>query len=406
MAEEGIGRSLFPHHPQRRPVSTFKIFRWSFVVTALSLVAAALYGGVEAFILTAILGVMEVSLSFDNAVVNARILERMSEFWQKIFLTVGIVIAVFGMRIIFPLVVVSVATGMNPLEAFGLAMEKGDPETPGTYGYVIGESMPVIAGFGGMFLLMLFLDFVTEERDITWLAWVEKPLARIGQLNNAPVLVALVALVLVSQTLADDPAIVLLSGVAGMVTYLLVNGLGSMFESVEARREERYAEIDADALPGIHGSAEAIDRAMGARSGPTRVAKAAGKAGFFLFMYLEVLDASFSFDGVIGAFAITADPIIIALGLGLVGAMFVRSLTVFLVRKGTLNEFVYLDHGAHWAIGALAVILLLEVGLHINEIITGLIGVVLIGLSFLSSVRFNRRQTHETEVTDLESANA
>ena len=98
------------------------------------------------------------------------------------------------------------------------------------------------------------------------------------------------------------------------------------------------------------------------KAGPSQLAKATGKAGFFLFLYLEVLDASFSFDGVIGAFAITTDPILIALGLGLIGAMFVRSLTVFLVRKGTLADYVYLEHGAHWAIGALAVILLVGIG--------------------------------------------
>ena len=125
--------------------------------------------------------------------------------------------------------------------------------------------------------------------------------------------------------------------------------------------------------------------------GPSELAKATGKAGFFLFLYLEVLDASFSFDGVIGAFAITTDPILIALGLGLIGAMFVRSLTVFLVRKGTLADYVYLEHGAHWAIGALAVILLVGIGYHVNEIVTGLIGVAFIGAAFLSSILRNRR---------------
>ena len=83
----------------------------------------------------------------------------------------------------------------------------------------------------------------------------------------------------------------------------------------------------------------------------------AGKAAFFMFLYLEVLDASFSFDGVIGAFAITNDIVLMALGLG-IGAMYVRSLTVYLVRQGTLDDYVYLEHGAHYAIGALAVILL------------------------------------------------
>jgi uncharacterized protein len=115
-----------------------------------------------------------------------------------------------------------------------------------------------------------------------------------------------------------------------------------------------------------------------------------------------VLDAAFSFDGVIGAFAITTDPILIALGLGLIGAMFVRSLTVFLVRKGTLADYVYLEHGAHWAIGALSVILLVGIGYHVNEVVTGLIGVAFIGAAFLSSIMRNRKlaaqgiDTHKT----------
>ena len=96
-------------------------------------------------------------------------------------------------------------------------------------------------------------------------------------------------------------------------------------------------------------------------AGDNPVAAAVGKAGFTLFLYLEVLDAAFSFDGVTGAFAITSDPIIIALGLGLVGAMFVRSITVYLVRQDTLDRFIYLEHGAHWAIGALAVIMLMSI---------------------------------------------
>jgi uncharacterized protein len=125
----------------------------------------------------------------------------------------------------------------------------------------------------------------------------------------------------------------------------------------------------------------------------------AGKAAFFLFLYLEVIDASFSFDGVIGAFAITNDIFEMALGLG-IGAMYIRSLTVFLVRKGTLDDYVYLEHGAHYAIGALAVILLVTIKYEINEVITGLVGVVLIGASYWSSVVRNRR---EAQSGDAES---
>ena len=94
-----------------------KTFGWSFAVTIIALVIAFLYGGPQALILCLILGILEVSLSFDNAVVNARILERMNPFWQKMFLTVGILIAVFGMRILFPLLIVGVTAGLNPVEA-------------------------------------------------------------------------------------------------------------------------------------------------------------------------------------------------------------------------------------------------------------------------------------------------
>lgn len=357
----------------------WKTFRWSFIITAVAMFLAYLYAGWAGLLLAFILGVMETSLSFDNAVVNARILERMSAKWQQLFLTVGILIAVFGMRLIFPLVLVGVTANLGPIEAFSLAMEKGDPTVPGTYGYLLHEAHPQIAAFGGMFLLMLFLDFIFQEREITWLTWIEKPLAKVGRLAYAPVVVGLVTLVLVSELIASHKGnqhIVLLSGALGMATYLAVNSLGNVLEN---KAEKMEADIDAHA-------------------GPSGIAQATGKAAFGLFLYLEVLDASFSFDGVIGAFAITSDPVIIALGLGLVGAMFVRSITIYLVRKGTLNEFVHLDHGAHWAIGALAGILLLTINFEVNELITGGIGVFLILMAFMTSVLYNRKHRNDAEV--------
>src|SRR5690606_11291968 len=106
----------------------------------------------------------------------------MSPFWQKLFLTLGIVIAVFGMRLIFPIAIVSIAAGINPWDAFQLALQKGDPHEPGTYGYIFASVHPVVAAFGGMFLLLLFLTFVLEERKIMWLTWLEKPLAKLGKI--------------------------------------------------------------------------------------------------------------------------------------------------------------------------------------------------------------------------------
>jgi hypothetical protein len=155
------------------------------------------------------------------------------------------------------------------------------------------------------------------------------------------------------------------------MTYLLVNGLGEFFDEASDAEDEDEDELEAELSK-------------------KRVMHVVGKAAFFLFLYLEVLDASFSFDGVVGAFAITSDPIIIAIGLG-VGAMFIRSLTVFLVRKGTLSEYEYLEHGALWAIGALAVILLITIEYEVPEVVTGLIGVAFIGAAFISSLVRNRR---------------
>ncbi len=351
-----------------------RIFGLSYAVTLVALVMAFLYGGVTGLVLCAILGVLEVSLSFDNAVVNATVLERMDPFWQRIFLTVGVLIAVFGMRLVFPLIVVGITAHLNPVEAFELALQQRPASDPTSYAALLNAAYPQIAAFGGTFLLMLALDWLFEDRDIRWLTWLEKPLAKIGQLSRLSIVIALVVLVVLSESLATDPNVVLMAGALGMVTYLLVNGLGEFFEQVGGDEDD-------DAAP--------------ARSGPSQLVKATGKAGFFLFLYLEVLDAAFSFDGVIGAFAITTDPILIALGLGLIGAMFVRSLTVYLVRKGTLADYVYLEHGAHWAIGALSVILLIGIGYHVDEIVTGLIGVAFIAAAFLSSVLRNRKLAAE-----------
>ena len=368
-----------------------RIFGWSYAVTIVALVVAFLYGGFTALILCAILGVLEISLSFDNAVVNATVLERMDPFWQRIFLTIGIVIAVFGMRLVFPLVIVGVTANLNPIEAFTLALQQKPESDPTSYAALLNAAYPQIAAFGGMFLFMLFLDWMFTERDIKWLVWLEKPLAKIGQLSRLSIVLAIVALVLLAEFLAEDPAVVLVAGALGLVTYLLVNGLGDFFDQA--------AGIDENGIETVSSNG----------SGPSQLAKATGKAGFFLFLYLEVLDAAFSFDGVIGAFAITTDPILIALGLGLIGAMFVRSLTVFLVRKGTLADYVYLEHGAHWAIGALSVILLVGIGYHVNEVVTGLIGVAFIGAAFASSILRNRKlaaQDVETHKTAGELANS
>ncbi|GAB2922988.1 MULTISPECIES: DUF475 domain-containing protein [unclassified Streptomyces] len=363
-----------------------KTFGWSFAVTALGLVAAIFYGGWQAFGIVAILSVLEISLSFDNAVINAGILKKMNAFWQKIFLTVGILIAVFGMRLVFPVVIVAVSAKLGPIEAIDLSFN--DPDR---YKELVTDAHPSIAAFGGMFLLMIFLDFIfDEDRDIHWLRWIERPLAKLGKVDMLSVCVALIILMITAMTFAtqahqhggghvDKSATVMLSGIAGLITYLIVGGLSGFFEGKLEEEEEREHEAEEEARK---------------KGKPVTGVALAGKAAFFLFLYLEVLDASFSFDGVIGAFAITNEIVLMALGLG-IGAMYVRSLTVYLVREGTLDDYVYLEHGAHYAIGALSVILLVTIQHEINELITGSVGVILIAISFWSSVKRNRAMAAE-----------
>lgn len=361
----------------------FRIFGWAIAVTVVVLTAALLWQGPEVFVIVAILAVLEISLSFDNAVVNATILERLTPWWQRFFLTVGIIIAVFGMRLIFPLAIVAVSAALGPLEVVDLAVN-----SPAAYAEQLALAHPAIAAFGGIFLGMIFLDFMLESREYAWLRWIERPFARLGGVESISVVLALIALLVVSRTLVGDEAVtVLVAGILGLVLYLLVNGLAGYFEGAAGMPE--------DELVGISGSVSHNDVH---RSRPP-VVRVAGKAAFFLFLYLELLDASFSFDGVIGAFAITNQIFIIAAGLG-IGAMYVRSMTVYLVRKGTLSEFVFLEHGAHYAIGALAVLLFVSIHREIPEIVTGLIGVAFIGFALISSIRLNRRDFQRGALVD------
>lgn len=344
-------------------MQTLKAFRGSILITILTLALIGLLTGSLALVATTlVLAVLEVTLSFDNAVVNAKYLKKMSPLWQKLFLTVGVLIAVFGMRLVFPIVIVALTAHLGINEVVDLALHHG-----AAYGTALDGAKPAIYSFGGVFLLMIFLDWLFAEKEITWLTPLEAALERLGKLDQLSVVIAGL-LVLASSAVvpAGEAKTVLFSGLIGLVTYLVVAGLDSLFAT--------DADEDEDVVP---------------RGGAGSVAALVGKAGFATFVYLEVLDASFSFDGVIGAFAITTNVLVIAAGLG-IGALFVRSMTVYLVRQGTLAQYRYLEHGAHWAIGALALILLVELRFHIPEAVTGLLGLGFIAAAYTSSLLANR----------------
>ena len=317
----------------------------------------ALHGTIEGMLsilwICAVLAVLEVSLSFDNAAVNASILKDMDPVWQQRFLTWGIAIAVFGMRIVFPIVIVMVAASLGPIDAVRLALSE-----PAEYQRIVSDAHIGLMGFGGAFLGMVALKFFFDsDKELDWIAAVERPLAKVADIEAISIGLVLLATWATSTMLADEDALTfIIAAIGGLLTYLVVEIVNHVLEP------------------------------------PTPSSGDVAKAGFGAFLYLEVLDASFSFDGVIGAFALTNNLIIIAIGLG-IGAMFVRSMTIFLVRRGTMSEYRYLEHGAFYAILALSVIMYINTFAHIPEVITGLIGAVLIGLAFWASVRANRAET-------------
>lgn len=335
------------------PTSPFRIFAMSVVLTSLALVWVLVMMGPGPAAVVAILIVIEITFSFDNAIINARVLATMNRFWQQMFMTLGILIAVFGMRTIFPVVVVMLTANLSWNQVIDLAFNK-----PEVYARELEQAKPSIAAFGGMFLLMLALGFFFDKsRTNFWLKFVERPLQRIGRwwLGAAACLILLVALLVLP--LPVDKLTVGLAGFLGIATYQLVHGLTVI----------------------LGGSSKALKNSKG------QVVLKSGLAGLAAFLYLEVLDASFSFDGVIGAFAVTQAVVLIGIGLG-VGALWVRSLTLFMVRRRVLNSYRYLEHGAHYTIAVLAVALLLGLFYKFPEVAVGLIGICIISASVISSI--------------------
>lgn len=335
-------------------------FRGSFFITAIGLLMAlgvgyyyqkTWAGAVSAMFICAILALLEVSISFDNAVVNATVLKNMSKVWERRFLTWGMLIAVFGMRLLFPLLIVALVANVGPIEAFELAAF-----SPAEYAKVMLSVHHEVSAFGGSFLMLVSLKyFFNREKDLHWIQMIEGPLSKMGKLEAIEVGVTICFIYVLSHLVDPSEALPFVyAGLAGILTYLAVEGIAVFLRAPEA------------AVQDIH------------------------KASLGLFLYLEVLDASFSFDGVIGAFAITNNLFIITIGLG-IGAMFVRSLTILMVDKGTLDAYQFLEHGAFYAVAALAVIMFLNTIIHVPEIVTGAVGATLIGLAIYSSVKKRKK---------------
>lgn len=339
-------------------------FLGSYIITIFGIITAYLWGehvhsgtGLTCIFIVLVLAVLETSLSFDNAVVNAMKLEKMSHVWRHRFLTWGIVIAVFGMRFLFPVLVVSIFANLDMLTVTHIALTDS-----AKYAHYLHETHAPIVTFGGAFLIMLFLNyFFDHTKTVHWIKPIETHLATLDHIKGIEIVITLLSVIFVQNFIPEEQKVaVIISGISGIITYLLIDGVAHFLEKHE---EMRNAQCAADNVKC---------------------------AGLISFIYLELIDASFSLDGVLGAFALSNDVLIITIGLA-IGAMFVRSLTIMLVEKKTLAKFLYLEHGAHWAIGALAIIMLVSTVKEVPEVVTGLIGLVFIVAALISSIIHNKK---------------
>jgi hypothetical protein len=321
-----------------------RFFGVSFLITAAGLATAFFLGSWQALFITALLVLLEVTLSFDNAVVNARVLQKMDRTWQNRFLTWGILIAVFGTRFVLPILIVSAVTWSSPWAITLMALFD-----PAHYGELLEGARHAIHAFGASFLLLVALKyFLDTNKKLHWLQVVEEHLSKWGRIEAIEIVLALIAVTGIAFMVPhEEQGTVMIAGVLGVVLFIVMQGITSAF-SMET--------------------------------------KGAVAHGLTLFLYLNVLDSAFSLDGVIGAFALTSAIPIIAIGLG-VGAYFVRSLTIFMVRQKTLDTLVYLEHGAHWAIFGLAVSMLVSMLAEVPEFITGSIGIAFVLAAYYSSLK-------------------
>lgn len=270
----------------------------------------------------------EIISSLDNAVINAEVLATMSQRARRWFLIWGVLFAVFIVRGGLPWVIVWIASpGLGPLEALSASVS-ANAETV----HMIQQAAPILLAGGGVFLLFLFCYWLFLDNREFGLR-PERYFHRQGPWFFAVVSVLLSAIVWFA---IHRDIYMAFGAVVGSTVFFVTHGFKQNAERVEQQL--------------LGGQAQLSD-----------VAK---------LFYLEVIDASFSMDGVLGAFAFTLSVPLILAGNGL-GAVVLRQLTVSNIER--VKRYRYLKHGAMYSVGLLGTVMIAEAfGGHVPSWLTPL----------------------------------
>lgn len=289
--------------------------------------------------------------SIDNAIINAEVLSGMGQRARRWFLTWGIFFAVFVVRGLLPWLIVWMATpGLGPIQAF-LAAFSSDASVL----EAVESSRPPLLMGGGLFLVLLFLHWIFMEPKNIGLP-VERLFARGGVWFFAAASVLLAVVVKFALDLSPGLAF---AAVLGSTAFFITFGFKQNAEAEEARL--------------VSGGAGAV-----------------AMSDISKLLYLEIIDLTFSIDGVLGAFAFTLSVPVILLGNGL-GAIVVRQLTLGNIER--IKRYRYLKNGAMYSILALGSVMVGEgFGLHLPEWLSPLATFVIVGLFFWKSVRAARSE--------------
>lgn len=293
---------------------------------------------VSAFITIIGLLVLEVVQSVDNAIVNAHMLKTMSERARRWFLLWGILTAVFLVRGILPLIIVMLTTpGLGLFEAVRSTFGS-DPAAS----KAIADSAYILLVGGGMFLLLLYFHWLFLEKKEPYFV----P-DRLIKPHHGIWFFAVAALLLVSVLwLTRDRPLAMLSAATGNAVFFILYGFRQMAEQAEHQIENAKSDLSK-------------------------------------LLFLEVLDLSFSIDGIFGAFAFTSNVGLILIGNG-VGALVVRQLTIKGIDR--VGQYRWLKNGAMTSIGFLGAFMVLEsLGVHMPEWLPTVATVGIVGLAFWAS---------------------